>query len=66
MSGLFQIGVHCAQLSTKELGELYYNMYNPDTAVNQPLGDFENTTATFVKKGLGEAARSNLQMKGME
>ncbi len=66
MSGLFQIGVHCAQLSTKELGELYYNMYNPDTAVNQPLGDFENTTATFVKKGQGEATRSNLQMKGME
>ncbi len=66
MSGLFQIGVHCAQLNTKELGELYYNMYNPDTAVNQPLGDFESTTATFVKKGQGDAVRSSLQMRGME
>lgn len=66
MSGLFQIGVHCAQLNTKELGELYYNMYNPDTAVNQPLGDFENTTATFVKKGQGEARRANLELRGME
>ena len=66
MSGLFQIGVHCAQLNTKELGELYYNMYNPDTAVNQQLGDFENSTATFIKKGQGEASKTNLQLRGME
>lgn len=50
-SGLFQMGVKSVQLSTKELGELYYNMYNPDTAVREPLGNFENTTSTFVKKG---------------
>ena len=42
MSGLFQIGVQSVQLNTKELGELYYNMYNPDTAVREPLGDFIN------------------------
>ncbi len=40
-SGLFQIGVKSVELSTKELGELYYNVYNPDTAVREPLGDFE-------------------------
>jgi type IV secretory pathway VirB4 component len=50
MAGMFQIGVQSAQLDTKSLGELYYNFYNPDTAVRQPLGDFENTTGTFVKK----------------
>ena len=50
MSGLFQIGVRCGQLSTKELGELYYNFYNPDTAVRQPLGNFEDATSTYVKK----------------
>lgn len=61
MSGLFQIGVKSVQLNTKELGELYYNMYNPDTAVREPLGDFENVTTTFVKKGDGEAARPHLQ-----
>jgi hypothetical protein len=51
MSGLFQLGVQCVQLNTKELGELYYNSYNPDTAVREPLGDFENITATYIKKG---------------
>jgi hypothetical protein len=51
LSGLFQIGVQAVQLNTKELGELYYNFYNPDTAVRQPLGNYENVTATYVKKG---------------
>ncbi len=49
-AGMFQIGVHSAQLDTKSLGELYYNFYNPDTAVNQPLGNFDNVATTFVKK----------------
>lgn len=64
-SGLFQIGVKCVQLNTKELGELYYNMYNPDTAVREPLGDFENVTATYVQKGTGEAPRPHLQEGSM-
>lgn len=54
MAGLFQIGVQSVQLNTKELGELYYNFYNPDTAVREPLGNFENTTAIYVKKGQGQ------------
>lgn len=49
--GLFQMGIKSVQLNTKELGELYYNAYNPDTAVREPLGDFENITTTFVRKG---------------
>lgn len=60
MSGLFQMGVKSVQLSTKELGRLYYNVYNPDTAVREPLGDFESVTATYVQKGQGEAPRPNL------
>jgi hypothetical protein len=60
-SGLFQMGVKSVQLNTKELGELYYNIYNPDTAVREPLGNFENTTTTFVRKGQGEASQSHLQ-----
>lgn len=51
MAGLFQVGVQSVQLNTKELGELYYNFYNPDTAVREPLGDFENTASVYVKKG---------------
>jgi hypothetical protein len=61
MSGLFQLGVKSVQLNTKELGELYYNIYNPDTAVREPLGDFDNVTSTYVTKGQGEAPRPNLQ-----
>ncbi|MBM3210502.1 hypothetical protein FJZ39_04150 [Candidatus Saccharibacteria bacterium] len=61
MNGLFQIGVKSYQLTTRELGELYYNVYNPDTAVRQPLGNFENQTTTFVRKGEGEALRPHLQ-----
>ena len=64
-SGLFQIGVKSVQLNTKELGELYYNMYNPDTAVREPLGDFEDITSTYVQKGQGEAPRPHLQEGGM-
>lgn len=58
LSGLFQIGVRGGQLNTKQLGELYYNVYNPDTAVREPLSDFENVTATFVQKGQGPAPQT--------
>ena len=50
MAGMFQVGVQSVQLDTKSLGELYYNVYNPDTAVRQPLKDFETNATTFVKK----------------
>lgn len=60
MAGLFQLGVQSVQLTTKELGELYYNFYNPDTAVREPLVDFENLSSTFVKKGTGSAPTSQL------
>lgn len=53
LSGLHQIGVRGVRLDTKQLGELYYNVYNPDTAVNQPLPNFENMTTTYVRKGQG-------------
>lgn len=56
-SGLFQMGVHCTQLNSKELGELYYNYYNPDTAVREPLGNFKQNTFTYVRKAEGEAPR---------
>lgn len=60
MSGLFQLGIKCVQLNTKELGELYYNFYNPDTAVREPLGDFGSVTAMYVRKGEGEAPKAHL------
>lgn len=63
-SGLFAMGVKSVQLNTKELGELYYNIYNPDTAVREPLGNFQETTTTFVRKGAGEASQPHLQEGG--
>lgn len=65
LSGLFQMGVRSVQLNTKELGELYYNFYNPDTAVRQPLGDFEHITNTYIQKGEGEASRPHLSQENM-
>lgn len=50
LSGLLQIGVRGEPLNTKQLGELYYNVYNPDTAVREPLGDYTNYTGTYVTK----------------
>ena len=60
-AGLFQLGVQSLQLDTKSLGELYYNYYNPDTAVRQPLGNFDNLATTFVKKAPGDAPTGGLQ-----
>lgn len=65
-SGLYQIGVHCVQLNTKQLGEMYYNMYNPDTAVNQPLDNFEQLTPLYVKKGSGDVLGASLEKGAMQ
>ena len=51
VAGLFQIGVHAVRLNTRELAALYYNFNNPDTAVREPLVDFEKLATTYVKKG---------------
>ena len=59
-SGLFQMGVRSVQLQTKELASLFYNVYNPDTALRQPLVDFEQVTGTYVKKGDGTAMQPHL------
>ena len=51
VSGLFQIGIQSVRLNTKELGQLYYNFNNPDTAVREPLGDFNKLAHIYVRKG---------------
>ncbi len=53
MSGLFQMGIKASQLNTEQLSTLYYNSYNPDTAVREPLGDPGRFTGTYVQKGQG-------------
>ena len=51
ISGLYQIGIRSVRLNTRELGALYYNFNNPDTAVREPLVDFTKLATTYVKKG---------------
>ncbi len=59
-AGLFQLGVQSGQLDTKSLGELYYNQYNPDTALRQPLGNFDSVATTFVKKATGPSPNAGV------
>ncbi len=55
MAGLYQMGVQSMQLDTKSLGELFYSAYNPDTALRQPVTDFDNLASIYVRKGTGPA-----------
>lgn len=64
LNGLSQVGVNAVQLRTKEVGELYYNVYNPDTAVREPLGDFNSITSTYVRRG-GDNPQPPAQPGGM-
>lgn len=52
-AGLFQMGIKAAQLDTNQLSALYYNTYNPDTAIREPITDPNKLTGTYVQKGTG-------------
>lgn len=56
MSGMFQIGVKSRQLNTRELGELLYVSYNPDTSSRESLTavDPSELTTTYITKGQGQ------------
>jgi len=58
--GLQQSGVKGLPLDTQELIELYYNTYNPDTAVREGLKNFDDINAPVVLKGEGQAPQPNL------
>ncbi|OGL35983.1 hypothetical protein A3F65_02580 [Candidatus Saccharibacteria bacterium RIFCSPHIGHO2_12_FULL_47_16b] len=57
MQGLNQCGVQSVPLDTQELIELFYEAYNPDTAVNQRLGDSKDLNVPMIRKGQGQAAQ---------
>jgi len=65
LNGLLQMSIRSAQLNTKELGELFYNTYNPDTAVREPLGNFEDLAAPIVTKGQGNAPQPHLDKESV-
>jgi len=55
IEGLQQCSVQSLPLDTQELIELFYNVYNPDTATHQHLGKFEELTTPVIEKGQSAA-----------
>jgi hypothetical protein len=60
MQGLLEAGIQSLPLDTQELIELYYDVYNPDTATRQQLKHFEDLSAPVITKGSGNAPQPNL------
>jgi len=60
VNGLLQLSVQAAPLDTQELIELYYDVYNPDTATRQPLPELTNMATVVVTKGEGAAKQPQL------
>lgn len=54
IDGLRAVGVPAVRLDTRALAMLYYNFNNPDTAVNQPLVDWQRYTHLYTTKGTGK------------
>jgi len=65
MAGLMQCGVQGLPLDTQELIELYYDVYNPDTATRQQLKNFGDLNTPIVTKGVGTAPQPNLDKELM-
>lgn len=65
LGGLMQAGVQGLPLDTEELIELFYDVYNPDTATRQQLKNFNDLTAPVVTKGEGMAPQPNLEKELM-
>ncbi len=60
LGGLLQCGIQGLPLDTQELIELYYDVYNPDTATRQELKNFNDLSTPVVTKGVGDARQPNL------
>lgn len=60
LAGLNECGVKAIPLDTQELIELYYDVYNPDTATRQKIKNFDDLTAPIVTKGEGRAPQPHL------
>lgn len=60
LGSLMQCGVQGLPLDTQELIELYYDVYNPDTATRQQLKNFNDLSVPVITKGEGQAIQPNL------
>lgn len=59
ISGLTNIGIQTERLNTEKINQLYYNFYNPDTILKQPIVDFSQITNLYSKKGEGQNTNQN-------
>jgi type IV secretory pathway VirB4 component len=61
LGGLAQSNIQGLPLDTQELIELYYDTYNPDTATNQQIKNFNDLSVDVVRKGEGMAPQDHLR-----
>lgn len=47
-TGLGTMGLHCVQLNTEEIIELFYKIYNPDIADKERFSNVDEITASYV------------------
>lgn len=55
LNGLQQMNIQSVPLNTQELIELYYNIYNPQTAASERLTNIDDLESDIVEKGQGQA-----------
>jgi type IV secretory pathway VirB4 component len=53
ISGLSGMGLRAVQLTTQELVEFYYSIYNPEEAVEEKLVDVDDLRASIVSRSPG-------------
>ena len=46
--GLGSMGLHCKQLTTEEVIELFYGIYNPEVAGKERLTEAENVSSSYI------------------
>ncbi len=60
LSSLQQLGVQSIPLDTQELIELFYDVYNPDTATHKSALSRLDLSSPIVRKGTGNASAPHL------
>ena len=65
LNGLSQVGVQGIPLDTQELIELYYDVYNPDTATHHKMIGRNDLNVPVVSKGQGDASAPHLDSEGV-
>jgi hypothetical protein len=60
IAGLSAVGLRCVVLNTEELLELYYAVYNPDTASSQKLTNVESLESPIISSSPNPPGEKNV------